>query len=142
MRGIGGTLQIASRENRPWREALADYVIRYNYQPLASTNEKPIELLHNRRVKGLMPFNGSSRGEAVDSEAARDRDRVEKLKGAQYANLRRGEGGSKGRGCKAADQPIITNTADTRPKWPPPPSRGEPVNPSRRSGAETNGGGI
>jgi hypothetical protein len=50
--------------------------------------------------------------------------------------------GSKGRGCKTADQPIITNTADTRPKWPSPPSRGEPVNPSRRSGAETNGEGI
>jgi transposase InsO family protein len=90
MKGIGHALQTAASENRPWKEALADHVIRYNYRPLASTNEKPIELLHSRRVKGLMPFNWSSKNEGVDAEAARDRDRVEKLKGARYANRKRG----------------------------------------------------
>ena len=55
MRNLNKALRTAVIENRPWKEALYDFLLNYRIAVHATTNISPSEALYKRKIRGKVP---------------------------------------------------------------------------------------
>lgn len=76
-------------ENTDWIWDLRSFLLMYNSTPHATTGVSPSKLMFGRILRDKIPVFGEM-GRRADDEEIRDRDWTNKIKGAEYADARRG----------------------------------------------------
>lgn len=85
-RSIVKRLKISQNEKRDWKKDLLDFLVMYRSTPHSTTQKTPSELLLGRTIRDKLPSIEQSIG--IDDEV-RDKDKLEKEKGKEYADKRR-----------------------------------------------------
>ncbi|XP_062704190.1 uncharacterized protein K02A2.6-like [Aedes albopictus] len=80
-------LQISQELGQDWRVELQTFLLTYRASNHSTTGRSPAEMMFGRRIRTKLPQLSNIR---VDDEAARDRDAVQKEKGKEYSDSRRG----------------------------------------------------
>ena len=88
-RSLLKVMRIAQAEKKDWRRELLKFLIAYRNTPHTTTGESPAKLLYGREIRTKLPSLGSSYSGVAADEDVRDRDRVAKQKGNDYADDRR-----------------------------------------------------
>lgn len=91
--GVIKAVKTAIADGENWRDALQDYVSKYNnLVPHSSTGATPFELMTGRKFKGFLPaiYNSNSFDKMITDDEVRERDALAKLRAKQYADSRRG----------------------------------------------------
>lgn len=108
--GVIRAIKTALTEGRNWRDALQEYVMKYNnVVPHSSTGATPFELMTGRKFKGFLPscFNSSQvKNNSRDFDDVRASDALSKLRSKSYADCRRG---AKNSDVKEGDWVLVAN---------------------------------
>ncbi|XP_055612924.1 uncharacterized protein K02A2.6-like [Uranotaenia lowii] len=80
-------LKIAQELGQNWRNELQKFLLTYRSSTHTTTGRSPAELMFGHRIRTKLPQISTS---TVEDEAMRDFDRVNKEKGKQYSDNRRG----------------------------------------------------
>lgn len=100
-------LRAAAVEKRNWRDALFNYVHKYNNEiPHSSTGFTPFELMVGRRYHGFFPVIELSKEKRVRDAEVRINDAIAKERSKKYADTRRGAQESD---IKAGDWVLVAN---------------------------------
>lgn len=87
MQGLTRALAAGKLEKKRYRETLKEYVIACNNRPHAVTGKVPNELMFNRSFRGPLPL-WKDHSYRFDDDM-RDKDRISKFKGKEYADRKR-----------------------------------------------------
>lgn len=82
-------LQISNALGRDWHQDLQDYLVMYYTTPHSTTGRTPSELMHGRTIRSKIPTLQDIETTPTTSEVA-DRDRLQKQKGKENEDSRRG----------------------------------------------------
>lgn len=85
-RSILKRLIISQNTHQDWQKELQDFLLMYRSTPHSTTHRTPSELMFGRTIVDKLPHMNES---IVIDEEFRDRDKIEKEKGKQYADKRR-----------------------------------------------------
>lgn len=85
-RSILKRLSISQEEKRNWKEDLQDYLLMYRSTPHSTTLRSPAELMFNRKIRDKLP---SMQEAAETNDELKDRDKIMKEKGKEYADAKR-----------------------------------------------------
>lgn len=85
-RSILKRLIIAQNTHKNWQKELQDFLLMYRSTPHSTTHRTPSELMFGRTIIDKLPHLNES---IIVDEELRDRDKIEKEKGKQYADKRR-----------------------------------------------------
>ncbi|XP_055615000.1 uncharacterized protein K02A2.6-like [Toxorhynchites rutilus septentrionalis] len=85
-RSILKRLRIAQELGKDWRTELRKYLLMYHTSNHTTTGKPPSELMFGRRARTKLPTVPPVQ---IEDGEIRDRDRMEKEKGRQYADIRR-----------------------------------------------------
>lgn len=88
-RDILKRLKISHLEKKDLKESLWEYLIMYNSTPHSTTGKSPSELFFGRQNRDKIPSLDKIDCSGNDDEV-RDRDRIQKEKGKEYGDKRRG----------------------------------------------------
>jgi len=88
-RSLVKRLKIAYTNKKNFKEEIQSFAMMYNVTPHGTTGSAPTELMFNRVIRDKIPGVQDLMGEYSDS-VERDRDLVNKQKGKEYADKRRG----------------------------------------------------
>lgn len=87
--GVIKAMTTAKLDGTNWRDALQNYVSKYNnIIPHSTTGATPFELMTGRMFQGCLPI--MRRSSNSDDEDVRERDAISKLKSVTNADMRRG----------------------------------------------------
>lgn len=81
-------LKISQLEKKNWKDDLLDYLAMYNSTPHTTTGKTPAELFYNRQFRDKIPTAADIERQVLDSEM-RDKDKMQKQKGKEYADKKR-----------------------------------------------------
>jgi rubredoxin len=81
-------IRIAHSEGKDWRRELNTFLLAYRSTPHQTTGVSPAELLFKRKIRTKMPDIDSIIKTELD-ESIRDRDKIRKEQGKQYADEKR-----------------------------------------------------
>lgn len=87
-RSILKRLSIWQEEKLDWKDELNNYLIMYRSTPHSITLKSPAELMYKRALRDKIPTMNRSYPQPVDEEL-RDRDKITKNKGKEYADEKR-----------------------------------------------------
>lgn len=85
-RSILKRLIISQNTHKSWQKELQDFLLMYRSTPHSTTHRTPSELMFGRTIIDKLPHMNES---IIVDEELRDRDKIEKEKGKQYADKRR-----------------------------------------------------
>lgn len=85
-RSILKRLIISQNTHQDWQKELQDFLLMYRSTPHSTTQRTPSELMFGRTIVDKLPHINEP---IVVDEELRDRDKIEKEKGKQYADKRR-----------------------------------------------------
>ncbi|XP_063626451.1 uncharacterized protein K02A2.6-like [Cydia splendana] len=88
-RDIMKRLKISHLEKKDIKESLMEYLLMYNSTPHSSTDKSPSELFFRRQNRDKIPSIDRFESTTVDL-GVRERDKIQKEKGKEYADKRRG----------------------------------------------------
>ncbi|XP_053954964.1 uncharacterized protein K02A2.6-like [Anastrepha ludens] len=88
-RSLVKRLIIAHNNKRDYKKEIQDFTLMYNVTPHGTTGTSPSELLFNRVIRDKIPGIQDLTGDMLDS-AARDLDMINKWKGKEKADTKRG----------------------------------------------------
>lgn len=80
-------LKISQAESRDWKLDLLDFLLMYRSTSHSTTGRSPAELLFGRIIKDKLPQIGQP---LILDEEMRDKDKIMKEKGKEYADGKRG----------------------------------------------------
>lgn len=103
-RSILKRLKIAQELGKDWRTELRQYLLMYHAANHTTTGKPPSELMFGRRIRTKLPSVPTA---AIEDGEVRDRDRVEKEKGREYADNKRR---AKPSNIQEGDQVLVKQT--------------------------------
>lgn len=82
-------LKISQATKNDWKQELTDYLIMYNSTPHSTTGKTPSELFFRRQFRDKIP-SLLIPSQFVNDDEIKDKDKIEKEKGKQYSDRKRG----------------------------------------------------
>ena len=81
MRNLNKALRIAVIEQKPWKDALYDFILNYRIATHTTTQVSPAEALYQRKIRGKIPtINNTPNREAIQNLPHRDYESKQKIK--------------------------------------------------------------
>ena len=86
-RSLLKAIKTAQIEKGDWKKEIDTYLLAYRTTPHTVTNMSPAELMFSRKLRTKLPYLPDTETDKIGVE---DRDSLEKEKGKQYADMKRG----------------------------------------------------
>ena len=108
------TLQIASQENKPWKDAAVELLMAYRATSHQTTGKSPAELLHGRKMVTPVNIRGVSESAPDDDGDVRTRVTRQQQKAKAYTDKKRGAITPK---FQIGDRVRVKSTGKSGPKF-------------------------